>query len=412
MAWRIFSELFLTTAGAGTVSAIARDRFRRALDADASPLKRGPSFISHFLLVTNLHQRHKPEFAGKWVPISQAFDLQMGKTPSRDVPEYWNNGDHDWVSIKDLGSYEKYVGRTSETISERGRAESGIKPVPANTLLMSFKLSLGKAAITTRETYTNEAIMAFLDKGTYDVDIDYMWHQFRSKDWSAGTNTAVMGKTLNKKTLGSTLIRVPPMAEQREVAKRLDFVERVLSLLRRERTALDDLVKSQFVEMFGDPIANSNALPTKKLIDVVTMQRGYDWPVTQRVGDGGVPVYGSNGIVGFHDVSRRTEPCVVTGRSGTIGDVRFVQRPCWPLNTTLFSSDTHGNNVIYLAYLLKFFKLERFTAGSGVPTLNRNLFHKELIIDAPLALQQQFADFVAEVDKLRFDSHSNNKISD
>lgn len=247
MAWRIFSELFLTTAGAGTVSAIARDRFRRALDADASPLKRGPSFISHFLLVTNLHQRHKPEFAGKWVPISQAFDLQMGKTPSRDVPEYWNNGDHDWVSIKDLGSYEKYVGRTSETISERGRAESGIKPVPANTLLMSFKLSLGKAAITTRETYTNEAIMAFLDKGTYDVDIDYMWHQFRSKDWSAGTNTAVMGKTLNKKTLGSTLIRVPPMAEQREVAKRLDFVERVLSLLRRERTALNDLVKSRLV---------------------------------------------------------------------------------------------------------------------------------------------------------------------
>ena len=195
---------------------------------------------------------HKPGFAGEWVPISQVYDLQMGKTPSRDIPEYWNNGEHDWVSIKDLGSYEKYVGKTSETISELGRVKSGIKSVPANTLLMSFKLSLGKTAITTKETYTNEAIMAFLDKGTYDVDIDYMWHQLQSKDWTVGTNTAVMGKTLNKKTLSATKIRVPSISEQKEIAKHLDVVQETLSLLSLELKTLDDLVKSQFVEMFGN----------------------------------------------------------------------------------------------------------------------------------------------------------------
>ena len=170
--------------------------------------------------------------------------MQMGKTPSRDIPEYWNNGEHDWVSIKDLGSYEKYVGKTSETISELGRVKSGIKSVPANTLLMSFKLSLGKTAITTKETYTNEAIMAFLDKGTYDVDIDYMWHQLQSKDWTVGTNTAVMGKTLNKKTLSATKIRVPSISEQKEIAKHLDVVQETLSLLSLELKTLDDLVKS------------------------------------------------------------------------------------------------------------------------------------------------------------------------
>ena len=201
-----------------------RQRPRRA-PAKSDPTPQGlPKLDSRWQLA-------KPEFDGEWVPISQVYDLQMGKTPSRDVPEYWNNGDHNWVSIKDLGSYGKYVGKTSETISERGRKESGIKAVPADTLLMSFKLSLGKASITAEETFTNEAIMAFLDKGAYEVDIDYMWYQLRSKDWSAGTNTAVMGKTLNKKTLGSTLIRVPPIAKQREVARRLDSAENVLSLL-------------------------------------------------------------------------------------------------------------------------------------------------------------------------------------
>ena len=68
--------------------------------------------------------------------VSDVFDLQMGKTPSRKNLEYWNNGDHEWVSIKDLGSYSKYVGTTKETISELGRKESGIKPVPKDTLIM------------------------------------------------------------------------------------------------------------------------------------------------------------------------------------------------------------------------------------------------------------------------------------
>lgn len=118
----------------------------------------------------------------QFAAVKDVFDLQMGKTPSRDVPGYWNNGDNDWVSIKDLGSYDKYVGRTKETISDRGVAESRIKSVPANTLIMSFKLSLGKTAITVAPTYTNEAIMAFLDKKTYPIDLDYMYHQFSTKD--------------------------------------------------------------------------------------------------------------------------------------------------------------------------------------------------------------------------------------
>ena len=59
----------------------------------------------------------KPQFGGERVKVSDVFDLQMGKTPSRKNLEYWNNGDHEWVSIKDLGSYSKYVGTTKETIS-------------------------------------------------------------------------------------------------------------------------------------------------------------------------------------------------------------------------------------------------------------------------------------------------------
>lgn len=171
--------------------------------------------------------------------------------------EYWNTGEYDWVSIKDLGSYGRFVGRTKETISELGRIESGIKQVPSNTLLMSFKLSLGKTSITTRPIYTNEAIMAFLDKGTFQFDLGYMWHQFRTKDWATGTNMAVMGETLNKKTLGSALIRLPDLRTQRMVASHLDVIQGQLEIAAKKLERLDTLVKSRFnlLKAYGSIIA-------------------------------------------------------------------------------------------------------------------------------------------------------------
>ena len=129
---------------------------------------------------------NKPPFDGEWVKVAEVFNLQIGKTPSRKKMEYWNTGEYDWVSIKDLGSYGRFVGRTKETISELGRIESGIKQVPSNTLLMSFKLSLGKTSITTRPIYTNEPSWLFWIKGPFQFDLGYMWHQFRTKDWDYG----------------------------------------------------------------------------------------------------------------------------------------------------------------------------------------------------------------------------------
>ena len=70
-----------------------------------------------------------------------------------------------------------------------------------------------------------------------------------------------------------------------------------------------------------------------------------------------------------------------------------------PLNTTLFSIETYGNNIVYLKYLLDMFNLKRFIDATGVPTLNRNIVHKQKIINAPIKLQNKFADFVKQIDK-------------
>lgn len=183
--------------------------------------------------------------------LGDIFTLQMGKTPARANEDYWNNGNNPWVSISDLSTYDKYVSGTKELITDDAVFDSGIKIVPENTVIMSFKLSIGKVAITKSPIYTNEAIMAFIPNGKIEILPDYLYYLFLAKDWNKGTNRAVMGATLNKATLEELEICVPTLSEQKCVAHKLDKLTTLISLRKKQLEKLDELVKSRFVEMFG-----------------------------------------------------------------------------------------------------------------------------------------------------------------
>lgn len=198
-------------------------------------------------------------------------------------------------------------------------------------------------------------------------------------------------------------IKVPDIKKQNEIVLQLDKTRDVISKNKAMLSKYDTLIKSRFIKMFGDPKINSSNLPTKKFIEVVKLQRGFDLPVQERNQDGLFNVYGSNGPLDKHDSFKVKAPGIVTGRSGTLGNVYYVLEDYWPLNTTLFSVDIHNNNVVYLKYLLELYDLSRFSEGAGVPTLNRNIVHDKDIIDVPLSLQNNFAAFVQQIDKSKFE---------
>ena len=139
---------------------------------------------------------------------------------------------------------------------------------------------------------------------------------------------------------------------------------------------------------------------TKPLIEVATLQRGYDLPVQDRIA-GTYPIFAANGPVGVHDTPKCKGPGVVTGRSGTIGKVHFVNSDFWPLNTALYVTDFHGNHERWVYYMLQCFGLERFAQGAGVPTLNRNLIHGEPVRVPPLPEQRRIAAILDQADTLR-----------
>lgn len=370
----------------------------------------------------------KPRFVGEKVRVSDAFDLRMGKTPSRKNPAYWRDGGHDWVSIADLGSFGKYVGVTKERINDLAISESGIKPAPANTVLMSFKLSLGKTSITTEPVYTNEAIMAFVDKGVYPVDASFMYHQCRAKDWTAGTNTAVMGKTLNKKTLGQAYVHLPALEVQKMIAARLDFIDEQIRASKSSADKLEHLVKSRFVEMFGRAEDEHSVFPVKTLDDVcASIVRGPFGSALKKEffvpkGPGVYKVYEQKHAIRkqvdigtYYISSDRFETLkrfechpgdILMSCSGTMGRLYQLPPNCEPgvMNQALCKFTLSDS--ILVDYFLGFMEQvvdELGAKGSGIKNVSSVKFIKAIRIPLPpVELQGRFAAFVSQVDKSRF----------
>lgn len=204
---------------------------------------------------------------------------------------------------------------------------------------------------------------------------------------------------ISPKQIGKYNVSIIDDSRMKYVVEILDSLTRIINKRKRQLNYLDELIKARFVEMFGDPIRNTQNRSTVDVVDVVKMQRGFDLPVQERNQMGKIPVYGSNGVLGYHDVPKVKGDGIITGRSGTIGKVLYTESDYWPLNTTLFSADTYGNDVIYLSYLMEMYDLSRFIEGTGVPTLNRNKFHNKKIINVSINEQTQFSAFVKEVNK-------------
>lgn len=347
--------------------------------------------------------------------LDEIFDLQMGKTPSRNNADYWTDGQYDWVSIADLGSYQKYVEDTKERISALAVQESGIKSVPTNTVIMSFKLSLGKTAITQEPVYTNEAIMAFIPTEKYAVLPDYFYYLFSAKDWTKGTNRAVMGTTLNKATLGAVSITVPPIDEQRKIAAILDKVSDLIAKRRQQLDKLDEMVKARFVEMFGDPQNNEKNWKMRTFKEICTVRQGLQIPISKRLTHFEENCYEYITVAYLHGAKDKeyiknpkstvicTKDDVLMTRTGNTGMV--ITNVAGVFHNNFFLIDFDRDKYIkeflveYLNLDLIQTELKKRAGTSTIPDLNHSEFYKIAIYEPPMDLQNQFAAFVNQTEK-------------
>jgi type I restriction enzyme S subunit len=121
-------------------------------------------------------------------------------------------------------------------------------------------------------------------------------------------------------------------------------------------------------------------------------------PEHWRDSSGDVPVFGSNGVVGFHGEALTSGPTVIIGRKGTVGAVHYSPNPCWPIDTTFYVVDPDPDVLRFKYYLLKSLDLEHMNSDSAVPGLNRDAAHALKISVPPLPEQRAIAHILGTLD--------------
>ena len=222
--------------------------------------------------------------------FKDVFDLQMGKTPDRKNFSLFE-GDNTWVSIKDLDG--KYISSSKECISDE--AAKNIKLVKRGTVIMSFKLTVGKTAIAGKDLYTNEAIMAFNLRNGYDIDASFLYYYLKNYRWE-GSNKAVMGITLNKATISKHKIAIPPKPTQLSIVSELDKLNELIRIKKEQLKDYDTLAQSIFYEMFGDPVVNEKGWEVMSLGDICEITSSKRVFANEYVGMG-VPFYRSKEVI-------------------------------------------------------------------------------------------------------------------
>lgn len=334
--------------------------------------------------------------------LGECARFLSGGTPRKAVAEYWN-GDIPWVGSGEMS--ESFIWDTALRVTREG-AQDGSRLVPENTVLVVVRgMSLAKdfrISLTMREMTFNQDVKALVC--TEGITPRFLFYALKArKDHirDLATDASHGTKKLETDQLKAVVIKVPEtVEEQGKVTSILSAYDDLIENNRRRIGLLEQAARLLYREWFvhlrfpGHETAKIvNGLPegwSRCIVeDLLVLQRGFDLPVGDRK-EGEVPVYGSTGIVGYHNEPKVPAPAIITGRSGSLGQVAISDTPCWPLNTALWVKELKGIPATLGYFLLVSLELEKYNGGASVPTLDRKVVHRLPAVRPSSEVVEQF----------------------
>lgn len=315
-----------------------------------------------------------------WIPLGELCTIQIGRTPARADSRQWDPQrltGNVWVSIADMSASETLeISSSKEHLSDLGAASGRI--VPAGTILLSFKLSIGKITVAGCDLYTNEAIAALLLPDDAPVSREFLVWFLRSVDWEkeAAGSDKVKGATLNKKKLSGLMVPVPPVAEQKRVSGAL---ERIVSASGRVAfSSLRQKALAKSLRAMSVALAMAEEDRFVELGDICEILDRLRKPLTK--GDrraGPIPYYGASGVIDYVDGHLFDEELVLLGEDGAKwapGDASafIVTGKAWVNNHAHVLRPNH--RMVRSQWLVEYLNaadLTPYITGLTVPKLNQ-----------------------------------------
>lgn len=275
---------------------------------------------------------------------------------------------------------------------------------PRTPAFVCIGATIGKVCLTETASFTNQQLNSIVvDQNAHDPLYVYYTLTMVAegiKSLAGGAATPI----INKSSFSEVEVLAPPLPTQRRIASVLSAYDDLIENNTRRIAILEEMARRLYEEWFvqfrfpGHEVAEFvGGLPSGwkegTLQDVITLQRGFDLPAKQRE-PGDHPVFAATGWHGTHAEAKVKGPGIVTGRSGSLGTVTYIEQDFWPLNTTLWGKQYPLGSVLFAFFLLSSIDLKGFNAGAAVPTLNRNDIHKLPVLLPPKQVLRQFDEAV------------------
>ncbi|MDG9568832.1 restriction endonuclease subunit S, partial [Streptococcus pneumoniae] len=307
-------------------------------------------------------------------------------------PQDWSSEGKEIIRIQNLTKTSKGINYYSGTIDKKYIVEAG-------DILISWSGTLGVFQWCGRSAVLNQHIFKVVfDK--IDIDKSYFKYVVEKglQDAVKHTHGSTM-KHLTKKYFDNIMVSYTNLREQQRIASELDLLSKLILRRQEQLEELNLLVKSRFNEMFGDVILNEKEWKVSKWNEILTIRNGKNQKQVEDA-DGKFPIYGSGGIMGYAKDWIVKKNSVIIGRKGNINKPILVRENFWNVDTAFgLEPVLEKINSEYLFYFCQLYNFEKLNKAVTIPSLTKSDLLNISIPLPPLALQNEFADFVALVGK-------------
>lgn len=361
----------------------------------------------------------------KWekVRLGEISKISTGFTPKTDDITLWN-GDIPWLSIRGMDQ-GKYISQHNKTITSKALGKKEI--LPAGTLLMTFKLTLGKLAILKNAMFTNEAICNFRWKSD-DIDTEFMYYALSTVDVASFGSRAVMGITLNSESLDSIVVPLPSLPEQQKIAEFFSALDERIALTADKVKLLKEQKQGYLQKIFNRELVftddNGNFYPEweekRKLSDISTVKRGASprpiadkrwfseksdtgWVRISDVSSSGKYLLKTTQYLSSEGIEQsvKVEPGnLILSIAGSVGKPAITKVPvCIHDGFILFKDLTA--NAEYLYYFLENYrdKWKLLSQSGSQPNINSEIVGKLTIALPSFAEQEKTVEFFSALDE-------------